>query len=195
LNIPELNKKILGNFEFDTNNYGLYLTGLPIAVPFLRPAHSNDANFVYLGTMPTARWSSNAMPAELTREVASRTNLVFYDWELGHARMAQIRPLSQIAAMTARKTVSNYVDPANKWLAAAEARLGNTVTEITKSGTRELSLVRSSDTGFSAMELFTFVQWVAGPPREPAAKAASAPVPAIPAPAPPPSKTPPPNKR
>jgi hypothetical protein len=164
LNIPELNKKIVGNFEFDTNNFGLYLTGLPIAVPFLRPAHSNDANFVFVGAMPTGTWNSNAMPAELTREVASRTNLVYYDWELGHARIAQIRPLSQIAAMASRKPVLNLSDPANKWLTAAESKLGNTVTEIAKTGPRELSLVRSSDSGFSAMELFTFVQWVAGPP-------------------------------
>jgi hypothetical protein len=184
LNLPELNKKIVGNFEFDTNNYGLYLTGLPIAVPFLRPAHSNDVNFVYLGAMPNAAWSSNATPAELTREVASRTNLVFYDWELSHARMTQIRPMSQIAAMASRKTVSDYNDPANKWLAAAATTLGNTVTEVTKTGVRELSLVRSSDTGLSAMELFTFVQWVAGPPSATASKpAGSSPPTQIPKPA------------
>ncbi|HEY6227273.1 MAG TPA: hypothetical protein VI282_09140, partial [Verrucomicrobiae bacterium] len=166
LNLPELNKRIFGNFEFDTNHFGLYLTGLPIAVPFLRPAHSNDANFVYFGTMPTGKWSSNAMPAELAHEVVSRTNLVYYDWELGHARLAQIRPMSQIAAMATRKPVSNFSDPANKWLVAAESKLGNTVTEVSKTGRRELSLVRSSDSGFSAFELFMFVQWVAGPPPE-----------------------------
>ena len=179
LNIPELNKKIVGNFEFDTNNYGLYLTGLPIAVPFLRPGHSNDANFVYFGMMPITSWPSNAMPAELTREVVSRTNLVYYDWELGHARIGQIRPLSQIAAMASRKPVSNLDDPANKWLAAAEAKLGNTVTEVAKTGPRELSLVRSSDSGFSAMEMFTFVQWVAGPWTAPSARPGG---PAAPAP-------------
>jgi hypothetical protein len=168
LNIPELNKKIVGRFEFDTNSYGLYLTGLPIAIPFLRPAHSNDVNFVYGGTMPMSRWGSNAMPAELTREVATRTNLLFYDWELGSARLQQIRPLSQIASMASRKPVTDFSDPANKWLVASESKFGNTVTEITKTGPRELSLVRSSDSGLSAMELFTFVQWVAGPPASPA---------------------------
>lgn len=190
LNLPELNKKIVGNFEFDTNNYGLYLTGLPVAVPFLRPAHSNDVNFVYLGAMPNSSWISNATPVELAREVAGRTNLVFYDWELGHARMAQIRPMSQIVAMAANKPVSNFNDPANKWLAAAVPMLGNTVTEVTKTGPRELSLVRSSDTGLSAMELFTFVQWVAGPPSEGGSKGRNA-APGLPAPAQPPSKSPP----
>ena len=192
LNIPELNKKIFGNFEFDTNHYGLYLTGLPIAVPFLRPAHSNDANFVYLGTMPTATWTSNAMPAELAHEVASRTNLVYYDWELGHARLTQIRPMSQIAAMAARKPVRTFSDPANKWLVAAENKFGNTITEISKTGPRELSLVRSSDSGLSAIELFTFVQWVAGPPSEtpPHTGAKPAPAPKFPTPGAPPAKTP-----
>jgi hypothetical protein len=189
LNIPELSKKTVGNFEFDTNHYGLYLTGLPIAVPFLRPAHSNDTKFVYLGTMPSANWSSNAMPAELAREVQSRTNLVYYDWELGHARMAQIRPMSQIVAMATRKTVSNYDDPPNKWLSAAETKLGNTITEVSRTGPRELSLVRSSDSGFSAMELFAFVQWVAGPPPERVHRSGTRQAPGLPAPmAPPPTK-------
>lgn len=166
LNLPELNKKIVGNLEMDTNRGGLYLTGLPVAVPFLRPAHSNDVNFVLLGTMPLSVWGKNPMPAELAREVTSRTNLLYYDWELGFGRLAQIRPLSQIAAMASRKDVANFSDPANAWMVAAEKKFGNTITEISKTGPRELSLVRSSDSGLSAMELFTFVQWVAGPPTE-----------------------------
>jgi hypothetical protein len=113
-------------------------------------------------------WGSNAMPAELTREVATRTNLLFYDWELVSARLQQIRPLSQIASMASRKPVADFSDPANKWLVASESKFGNTVTEITKTGPRELSLVRSSDSGLSAMEFFTFVQWIAGPPASPA---------------------------
>jgi hypothetical protein len=169
---PDLVKNVPGKFEFDTNQFGLYLTGLPIAVPFVRPAHSNDVNFVFAGTMPMSQWSSNTIPAELTREVITRTNLVYYDWELGFARMQQIRPLSQIAGMATRKPVSSLSDPANKWLVAAESKLGNTITEISKTGPRELSLVRSSDSGLSALELFAFVQWVAGPPEMPAAKRA-----------------------
>jgi hypothetical protein len=163
LNRPDFLEKIVGRLEFDTNNYGVYLTGLPVAVPFVRPAHTNDINFVFAGTMPMSRFSSNTIPAELTREVVTRTNLVYYDWELGHARLQQIRPLSQIAAMASRKPVANLTDPANKWLSAAESKFGNTITEISKTGPRELSLVRSSDSGLSALELFAFVQWVAGP--------------------------------
>jgi hypothetical protein len=166
LNLQELNQHLIGKLEFDTNRSSLYLTGLPIAIPFVRPAHSNDMNFVFAGTMPLSQWGSNAMPAELAREVTSKTNLVYYDWELGFARLSQIRPLSQIAAMATRRTVPVFNDPANKWLAAAEKKFGNTITEISQTGPRELSLVRSSDSGWSAIELFAFVQWVAGPPIE-----------------------------
>lgn len=184
LNMPDLSKKLAGNLEFDTNRYALYLTGLPIAVPYLRPAHSNDVNFVFAGAMPLSTWSSNAMPAELTQEVVTRTNLLYYDWELGSFRLQQIRPLSQILSMASRKPVSNLSDPANKWLAAAESKFGNTITEISKTGPRELSLVRSSDSGLSALELFAFVQWVAGPPQSPAARQSDpkAPRPAAPRP-------------
>jgi hypothetical protein len=167
LNLQELGKRIVGNFEFDTNNYGLYLTGLPIAIPFLRPAHSNDVNFVYAGTMPLSTWGSNAMPAELAREVTVRTNLLYYDWEFGWARLSQLRPMSQLVAMASRKPVANLDDPASKWLIAAEKKFGNTITEISQTGPRELSLVRSSDSGLSALELFALVQWVAGPPAPP----------------------------
>jgi hypothetical protein len=168
--LAEWGKKITGNFEFDTNAYGFYLTGLPVVVPFLRPAHSNDVNFVFAGAMPTAKWNSNAIPAELTREVVTRTNLLYYDWELGFARLQQLRPLSQVVGMATGQPISNFTDPASKWLIAAESKFGNTITEVTKTGPREVSFVRSSDSGLSALEIFSFVQWVAGPPRQPLAR-------------------------
>ena len=68
-----------------------------------------------------------------------------------------------------------FEDPANKWLVAAEPKLGNAITEVAKTGPRELTLIRRSDLGLSALELFALVQWIAGPPAEEAFRVPASP--------------------
>lgn len=166
INLQEAGKKIVGNLELNTNTHRLSLMGLPIVVPFVGPAHPDDPNFIFGGFMPIAEFSSNAMPAELKREVASRTNLVYYDWELTGGRAGQLRPLTQLVSMATRQPVRTFDDPASKWLIAAEKKLGNAITEISTTGPRELTLIRRSTLGPTALELIRFVNWVAGPPTE-----------------------------
>lgn len=163
-----LGQRYIGKFEFDTNNFGLYLTGLPIAVPFVRLGHTNDANFIHVGFMPMDRFVSNGIPAELTREISTRTNILYYDWELTGARLTHLRPLSQIVAMATRKNVPMFNTPAQKWLVAVENKIGNTISEVAVTGPREVTFVRRSDLGFSALELFALVQWAAGSQAGPA---------------------------
>jgi len=153
-----------GSLEYDTNAHGLYLKGLPIFVPFVRPAHPDDAGFVQAGFIPMANFAKEGMPAELARELTSRTNLVYYDWELGFGRLPQYHPINQAIAIATDKPLPTLDAPASKWLQAAQTNLQNSVTEVTKTAPRELTLVRRSDVGMSALELFEFVQWIAGPP-------------------------------
>jgi hypothetical protein len=158
---------LVGDFQFDTNNHALYLQGLPLVVPFVRPANSNDVGFVYAGFIPTA-FGTNGLPAELANQITSRNDLVYYDWEIGGARIAQVLPVRQMIAIIQSKPVGNYDTAEFKWLKACEPVIGNNITEISKTGARELSLVRRSDVGLSSVELLALTEWVAGPPAEPA---------------------------
>ncbi len=178
INLAEAGKKMVGQLQYNTNQNALYLTGLPVAVPFLKPAHPGDLNFVFGGVMPLSEFAGSPMPAELARELTSRTNLVYYDWEITGARGSHIRPISQFAALAVRRTIAEFQDPASKWWVAAEPKLHNTITEITQSGPRELALVRSSETGFSAVELYAMTQWIAGPPAVGLGEVPKAPAPA-----------------
>jgi hypothetical protein len=156
-------KSMIGNLEMDTNRNELFWRNLPLALPFLRPAHSNDVNFVYAGLWPLSEFGTNRMPAELATEVTSRTNLVYYDWELSGARIQQWEPLFQVLPMMLNQPYPTYTGPAFRWLVQAQEKLQNTITEVTQTGPRELTFVRRSDMGLSSLELYQFVRWVAGP--------------------------------
>jgi hypothetical protein len=112
--------------------------------------------------------------------VTSRTNLLIYDWELTGPRFLQIRPVAQVLPMAVNKPIPEYRDAGNQWIFSIVSKLQNAITEVAMVNPRELSLVRRSDLGFSAFELWAMLQWVAGPPTETGA----IPVPPPPAPAP-----------
>lgn len=156
----------MGSFELNPNSGALILKGLPIAVPYLKPAHTNDTGFVMAGLFPLDQFLGNPMPAELASEVRGRTNLVYYDWELTGERLQLWRPALQIAGMVEGKKLPLYTTPPHLWLTKASEKLGNAITEITLANPRELAFLRRSPTGFSAFELLQIVRWASGPAGE-----------------------------
>jgi hypothetical protein len=52
---------------------------------------------------------------------------------------------------------------AQKWLNAVKAKLGNCATEVNQTAPNELTLLRNSTIGLSALELTGFVQWLEAP--------------------------------
>jgi hypothetical protein len=48
------------------------------------------------------------------------------------------------------------------WLKAVSPMLGNTVTEITVTSPKQLTLVRKSHIGFNALELVLLTRWLDG---------------------------------
>lgn len=155
----EAAKGLQGRLEMNTNSHSLVLLGLPIAVPFLRPAHSNDVNFVCAGLMPLDQIGPTPMPPELAREVSSRKDLVYYDWEIVALR-SQLWPATlQTLSFAKGQTPGNFSSPTGKWLLEAEKKIGEAVTEVTQTGPRELTIVRKSDLGLSSFELCKLVEW------------------------------------
>jgi hypothetical protein len=47
-----------------------------------------------------------------------------------------------------------------KWLDAIEAKLGNTITEVTVQSPRELTLSRNAHAGLNGLELVTLAYWL-----------------------------------
>lgn len=159
-------KRFTGRLEMNTNTSRLALMSMPVAIPFIMPAHPSDKNFLYAGVMPFNDFAANAIPPELVGQITSRTNLLIYDWELTGPRLTQIRPVAQVLPMALNKPIPEYRDAGSQWIYSIVPKLQNAITEVAMLNPRELSLIRRSDLGFTAFELWAMTQWVAGPPTD-----------------------------
>ncbi|MGE3312662.1 MAG: hypothetical protein AB7O66_22055 [Limisphaerales bacterium] len=165
--------------------------GLPYLLPFLQSIREGDSSLLYGGLFPQPPKTDPA-PVGLLQQVAGRTNLVFYDWETTGGtllvtnppgtpgpristnpvgRLAQFKQLSQFWRLM-MNTNSSMVPlarngeiwvPGWEWINAAQGRLGDTITEVTQTGPSRLSLVRSSQIGFNALELAYLLRWAENP--------------------------------
>jgi hypothetical protein len=172
--LPTLNSTLaplgVGTFEVFTNQNILTWRGLPIAIPFVRPAPTADSKFLFGGLFPLVDLGTNVPPPELMAQVTARTNLVYYDWEITSERLSQWRQISQLIAIVQNKFSGDTNLLSERWLRGIEPKLGNCITEITLTQPRELSLVRRSAIGFNSLELAILARWLDPAYEKPAVK-------------------------
>lgn len=139
----------------------LVWTGFPLLVPFINPAP--DPGFVTAGIFPVSGAEKPA-PSELFAQLRGRTNLVLYHWEITQPRLADWQDLRVLYDMVAGHAPPPTNTPAIRWLQDTNVtrHLGNAVTEITRTGPRELALVRRSAVGLTAFEIHWVTRWLDG---------------------------------
>lgn len=156
----------VGRIAFTTNRTEIGWVGMPILVPFVRPAPEPGNDFLLFGSMagiiPTGP-NTNPPPADLLNQFLPRTDLVYYDWEITEAKLAQWVPIFQIATMLSPNPTFPGASTANQWLRAVSPKLGNTITEVTALSPTELRAVRRSDLGLTAIELTLLSRWLDNP--------------------------------
>lgn len=189
---PEFIRSLLsgerGRVEPGTNQAELVWKGLPIIAPRLRATNDAGRDFLMLTLFP-GRPQSLPVPAELLAQL-NRDGLVYYDWEITGDRLAQWKHLLQVWNVIQLRSLPQPAIAQQQWLDAVGPLLGNTVTEVTLKGARELAVARKGHTGFTAFELAWLAgqvdEFIAGPrptrPQPPGAPEAPA-LPAPPAPA------------
>ena len=151
--LAEGDTPLVGNFQFNTNTSALTWSGLPVVVPYARPADGNDTEFLTGGFFPTVNVATNPAPPELFAELKKK-NLVYYEWEITQPRIEQWRPFWQLNYILREADLIPLANsPSDKWLQTVAPKLGNTVTEVTLENPRRLKMVRQSHTGFNALEL------------------------------------------
>ncbi len=141
-----------------TNNE-IVVKGFPILAPYLRPIHEPSGDFVLGGLFPSAR-RKNPAPPELLREVMTRKDLVYYDWEITAERVKQWLNLSRVFLMMGGKQFPADTAPAEAWITAVQPKLGNCATVMTLTAPNELTLVRNSPVGFTGVELVWLAYWL-----------------------------------
>ena len=156
----------LGRIAFTTNRTEIGWVGMPILVPFVRPAPEPGDDFLLFGSMagiiPTGP-NTNPPPAELLNQFLPRTNLVYYDWEITEAKLAQWVPIFQLASMLSPNPTFPGAAAASQWLRAVSPKLGNAITEVTVASPAELKAVRRSELGLTAFELAVLTRWLDNP--------------------------------
>lgn len=156
-----LRVQAVGELKFLTNSHQIQWIGLPpILRPFFRPAPEADGNYFMAGLCPMEDRMTNSPPTELLGQITSRTNLVYYDWEITQERLAQLRFAAQYLPMIFNVQSPGENSAALRWLDAIEAKLGNSVTEISVVSPRELKFVRNSQIGLNGLELLALAYWL-----------------------------------
>jgi len=151
-----------GNFLWISNRAEWIWSGLPMVVPHVRTALSGEQEYLLAGLFPAPQ-SSNSSPAELFAQIIGRTNLLYYDWELTDQRLPQARHTFQLVDIINGRQLQSTNFATQRWIGELAPLLGNTVTEVTLNGPKELSLVRKSDMGLTGFEIALLGRWIDSP--------------------------------
>jgi hypothetical protein len=158
----------LGDFYYVSNKHLAYWT-LPFIQPHVRAVTNGTVQFLQGGLFQLPARQSNAPPA-LFAQLGTRTNLLYYDYEVTHQRLHHGNQLYQILHMASRRHLQGTNSPAKLWTTAVmdELRGGSkapseAVTEVTQTAPNELTLVRKSHLGFTGFELASFAAFMDSP--------------------------------
>ena len=147
---------------WQTDDKRLYMANLGMVAPDLAVAEDHGRSYL-LTTMFPLSPKDPPMRDELLKQVEGHTNLVYYDWELTGPRLQELRLLAHMllnrpGAKTHEALAAKAIE--ERWLAGLRPMVGNTVTEITNVSPNEVSLVRNSPIGFTAIEILLLSDWL-----------------------------------
>ncbi len=188
----KLEQEKAGNIVLSTNKESIVWSGLSMIAPHLLATNEAAGQFIFAGLFPPPP-SREAPPRELIEQVSSRTNLVYYDWEITQHRLGHWQMLSKMLPLLAPKrypiapeliaqaktnqTVRTELSQRilhERWQSKVAPFLGNTITEVTLVAPNEIEMIRRSHIGFTGFELLYLSNWL-NDPRFPLFREPSAP--------------------
>jgi len=140
---------------------GLEWRGIPLMSPFLRSMTFDGQSFVYGGGFPDG--NVHPLSEKILQKDLNRPNLVYHDWEATGLRTEEWFFMGQLIRLVSHKAQLSFHAPATLWLKALPPKLGDSVTDVTKTGPNQLSFVRQSSLGFTAVELNLLADWLESP--------------------------------
>ncbi|HTG45534.1 MAG TPA: hypothetical protein VK633_13490, partial [Verrucomicrobiae bacterium] len=152
----------MGNVLYASNSATILWQRFPAISPHIRPLMEAGQEYLMGAMFPLAR-RTNHPPQELFAQLAGRTNIAYYDWEVTEPRIVQARQLFTLQALINRRKSPSADLPVEKWLYDLSPLVGNAVTEVTVTGPKELSLLRKSQVGLTGFELVSLVRWIDSP--------------------------------
>lgn len=155
---------------FATNTFGklertngvLNWVDFPFLPPSLEAMSLPAGEFIVAGFSPGAR-TNRHNPDALMAQFLTRTNLVYYDWEITEPRVEAWIYLGQTLRLVTRHAQLPPQGQAQNWLNALAPKLGNSVTAGALTAPNQLTFTRTSSFGFTALELQLLADWLASP--------------------------------
>jgi hypothetical protein len=160
---PQLQARSAGSLTLTTNAAGnatlRWLDIPPFVVPYITMAHDAGSEFLLAGIYPL--WGlTNPSPPVLFQYLSARTNVVYYNWELTGERTWAWRNVVNIFRHFFEKPRLGPDAASIVWINSVSNRLGNTITEVTRSDSNRLSLVRQGPVGLTGLELIALAHWL-----------------------------------
>jgi len=152
------------SFDRAPDGNGVTWGNLPSLRPFIKAAGSGADSWLFAGLFPDVGAETNPPPpAGMIHDILSRTNLVYYDWEVTGPRVNTVLYLGQTARQIARCAQMPLNSASLNCLSVLWPRLGSSATIINLSAPNQLAFVRKSTVGFTALELHFLADWLESP--------------------------------
>ena len=137
---------------------------LPTIRPFIKSAGVGADGWLFAGLLPdTGVADRRPPPAGMIQDILSRTNLVYYDWEITAPRVASGLELGQTARQILRQAQISLDSASLNWLGVLVPRLGISDTIVSLTAPNQLAFARKSTLGFTALELHLLADWLESP--------------------------------
>lgn len=141
---------------------GLGWHGVPFSSPFLLAVSDHNDSYVFGGLFPVGSTNRPLSPAVIG-VVLSRTNLVYYNWELTKTRLESWTYMGQLLRVIFQKSQLPRNSASLLWLNAISTNQTTSATVATLDSAREISVVRRSTMGLTAFELQLLADWLESP--------------------------------
>jgi len=144
-------------------NGEIEFTGMPpFVIPRLGVFHDSGSDYLAGGLMPAMK-GKQPLPPELISEITRHGNLIGYGWEFTGERLKQWHGLFSLGQVILNPVAPDAGALADKWIQALWGKLGRSATEVLLTAPDEVTVIRNSTTGFTALELSGLAYWLDSP--------------------------------
>ncbi len=159
---PWVMSNAFGAIEYSKEPVNVAWSGIPMFTPTIESVTTPGGTFLLgrAGVEPPS--SGKPAPPELFAQLAP-TNLVYYDWEFTHPKLAHWVYLAQTARLAFVLPQMPSDSAAFAFILAAAPKLRNAGTEILQDTPASLRFVRNSTLGFTGFELHLLADWLESP--------------------------------
>lgn len=155
-------------FELKDDKSEIVWKGENLPRGLVRLTNSNSQTYLAGGFFaPVGK--TNDLVSPLWREVAEKPNLIYYDWEITQPRIGTwwvladflpVLPPQETWAVGTRSAVG-------PWFESISPHIENTITEVTLTGPKEVTVVRRAPAIFTGLEIVKLSFWAAQKPKSP----------------------------